>query len=125
MQWRINSSLKIVCPDLRIISRIEWKKRKEILKAVYEEPKEKKTDSDEDDQTPQDIDVDKIYTEHADELMKKERTKKGAKTLNLSEYDVNMRSHRIVAGVYAIDYLEQPMQDVKIAKKTLLRTGTS
>ncbi|XP_041771385.1 dynein intermediate chain CFAP94, axonemal isoform X2 [Anopheles merus] len=108
--------------DLRIISRIEWKKRKEILKAVYEEPKEKKTDSDEDDQTPQDIDVDKIYTEHADELMKKERTKKGAKTLNLSEYDVNMRSHRIVAGVYAIDYLEQPMQDVKIAKKTLLRT---
>lgn len=69
--------------------------------------------------------MDKIYTEHADELMKKERTKKGAKTLNLSEYDVNMRSHRIVAGVYAIDYLEQPMQDVKIAKKTLLRTGTS
>ncbi|XP_035786611.1 protein CASC1-like [Anopheles albimanus] len=108
--------------DLRIISRIEWKKRKEILKAVYEEPKEKKTDSDDDEQMPQDIDVDKIYTEHADELMKKERSKKGAKTLNLAEYDVNMRSHRIVAGVYAIDYLEQPMQDIKIAKKTLLRT---
>ncbi|XP_052871875.1 dynein axonemal intermediate chain 7-like [Anopheles cruzii] len=109
--------------DLRIISRIEWKKRKEILKAVYEEPKEKRTDSDDDEQMmPQDIDVDKIYTEHADELMKKERSKKGPKTLNLSEYDVNMRSHRIVAGVYAIDYLEQPLQDIQIAKKTFLRT---
>lgn len=111
-------------PDLRIISRIEWKKRKEILKAVYEEPREKRPDDSEDDErATHDIDVDKIYTEHADELMKKERAKKGTKALNLFDNDVNMRSHRIIAGVYCIDYLEQPMQEVKIAKKSLLRTG--
>ncbi|XP_029720392.2 dynein axonemal intermediate chain 7 isoform X1 [Aedes albopictus] len=109
--------------DLRIISRIEWKKRKEILKAVYEEPREKRPDDSEDDErATHDIDVDKIYTEHADELMKKERAKKGTKALNLFDNDVNMRSHRIIAGVYCIDYLEQPMQEVKIAKKSLLRT---
>ncbi|XP_058826018.1 dynein axonemal intermediate chain 7 [Topomyia yanbarensis] len=109
--------------DLRIISRIEWKKRKEILKAVYEEPREKRPDDSEDDErSHQFIDVDKIYTEHADELMKKERTKKGTKALNLFEHDVNMRSHRIIAGVYCIDYLEQPIQNVKIRKKSLLRT---
>ncbi|XP_053696746.1 dynein axonemal intermediate chain 7 [Sabethes cyaneus] len=109
--------------DLRIISRIEWKKRKEILKAVYEEPREKRPDDSEDDErSHQFIDIDKIYTEHADELMKKERAKKGAKALSLFEHDVNMRSHRIIAGVYCIDYLEQPMQDVKIGKKSLLRT---
>lgn len=110
--------------DLRIISRIEWKKRKEILKAVYEEPREKRPDdSEEDERSPNDIDVDKIYTEHADELMKKERAKKGTKALGLLEHDVNMRSHRIIAGVYCIDYLAQPGQEVKIAKKSLLRTG--
>ncbi|KAL9696467.1 hypothetical protein quinque_016046 [Culex quinquefasciatus] len=109
--------------DLRIISRIEWKKRKEILKAVYEEPREKRPDdSEEDERSPNDIDVDKIYTEHADELMKKERAKKGTKALGLLEHDVNMRSHRIIAGVYCIDYLAQPGQEVKIAKKSLLRT---
>ncbi|XP_055637670.1 dynein axonemal intermediate chain 7 isoform X2 [Toxorhynchites rutilus septentrionalis] len=109
--------------DLRIISRIEWKKRKEILKAVYEEPREKRPDdSEEDERASHDIDIDKIYTEHADELMKKERAKKGTKALTLFEHDVNMRSHRIIAGVYCIDYLEQPMQEVKIGKKSLLRT---
>ncbi|XP_055598788.1 uncharacterized protein LOC129748273 [Uranotaenia lowii] len=109
--------------DLRIISRIEWKKRKEILKAVYEEPREKRTeDSEEEERSSHDIDIDKIYTEHADELMKKERSKKGTKSLTLFEHDVNMRSHRVIAGVYCIDYLEQPLQELKIGKKSLLRT---
>jgi cancer susceptibility candidate protein 1 len=105
--------------DLRVTTRIEWKKRKEILKAVYEEPK---VPGDDDEAADDNIDVDKLYTEHVDELIKIEREKKGAAALDLFEHDVNMRSHRLVAGLYCLDYVEQPMQEVKIGHRSYLRT---
>ena len=66
--------------------------------------------------------MDKLYTEHVDELIKIEREKKGSSALKLFETDVNMRSHRLVAGIYCLDYVEQPLQEVKIGNRTYLRT---
>jgi hypothetical protein len=67
------------------------------------------------------IDVDKIYNDYEDQLNAARRQKLGADSLNLKRYDINLRRHRITGGIYMIDYLEQPEQDVQIGKKALLR----
>lgn len=69
------------------------------------------------------IDVDKIYTEYEDDLNKEIRKQKGPDGLNLKKFDINLRSHRIVAGIYCVEYLEQPHQDTKTNCRTFLRTG--
>lgn len=46
----------------------------------------------------------------------------GPDSLNLGEFEVNLRRNKIVGGVYQIEYLEQPLQDVKADEGALLRT---
>lgn len=46
----------------------------------------------------------------------------GPESLNLDEFEVNLRSHKITGGIFVIDYLEQPLQDVKTDEGALLRT---
>lgn len=70
------------------------------------------------------IDIDKIYTEYEEELNKEIRQQKGPDGLNLKNFDINLRSHRIVAGIYCVEYLEQPHQDTKTNCRTFLRTVT-
>lgn len=51
-----------------------------------------------------------------------ERKEKGIEGLKLKPFDVNLRSHRIVAGIYCVEYLEQPQQDTKLHARKYLRT---
>lgn len=68
------------------------------------------------------VDVEKLYSEYEEEVNKKKRRKKGPEALNLPEFIINLRSHRIVGGIYALDYLEQPQQEVKVSQDSFLRT---
>lgn len=68
------------------------------------------------------IDVDKIYAEYEEELNKAALKRRDREALKLKEFDINLRSHRIVAGVYSIEYLEQPSQDTKLDGQIYLRT---
>lgn len=99
-------------------TRKEWRKRKEIIKSAKEtaeDGKSKKND--------RIIDVTKIYTEYEDELSKSERKRKGPEGLKLKDFDVNLRKYRMVGGVYCIEYVKQPQQDMKLNSKKYLRTG--
>lgn len=110
---------------LRQTTKREWKKRKELLqKALFQIFNEKPDDTDEANQ-PRVIDVDQMYTEYEDGLNAIERAKMGPESLNLNEFEVNLRSHRITGGVFRIDYVEQPLQDVKTDEGALLRTCNS
>lgn len=110
---------------LRQTTKREWKKRKELLeKALFQIFNEKPDDSDEVNQ-PRVIDVDRMYTEYEDELNAIERAKMGPESLNLDEFEINLRSHRITGGIFQIDYVEQPLQDVKTDEGALLRTCNS
>lgn len=110
---------------LRQTTKREWKKRKELLqKALFQIFNEKPDDSDEANQ-PRVIDVDRMYTEYEDELNAIERAKMGPESHNLDEFEVNLRSHRITGGIFQIDYLEQPLQDLKTDEGALLRTCNS
>jgi cancer susceptibility candidate protein 1 len=46
----------------------------------------------------------------------------GPESLNLGEFEVNLRRSKIVGGVFQIEYLEQPMQSMKTDEGALLRT---
>lgn len=110
---------------MRQTTKREWKKRKELLqKALFQIFNEKPEDSDEANQ-PRVIDVDRMYTEYEDELNAIERAKMGPESLSLDEFEVNLRSHRITGGICQIDYVEQPLQDVKTDEGALLRTCNS
>lgn len=65
--------------------------------------------------------MDKIYNEYEEELNNEIRKQKGPDGLNLRQFDVNLRKHKIVAGIYCVEYLEQPDQDTKTDNKTFLR----
>lgn len=106
---------------LRQTTKREWKKRKELLaKALFQIFNEKPEESAEEPNQPRVIDVDRMYTEYEDELNAIERAKMGS--LNLDEFEVNLRSHKITGGIFQIEYLEQPLQDVKTDEGALLRT---
>lgn len=66
--------------------------------------------------------MDKIYSEFENSLAQIERKEKGIEGLKLKPFDVNLRSHRIVAGIYCVEYLEQPQQDTKLHARKYLRT---
>ncbi|CAO1434353.1 unnamed protein product [Diamesa hyperborea] len=106
---------------LRQTTKREWKKRKELLqKALFQIFNEKPEETADDSVAqPRVIDVDKMYTEYEDELNKIERAKM---SLKLYEFEVNLRSHRITGGILEIEYLEQPLQNVKTDEGALLRT---
>lgn len=104
--------------DIGQATRKEWRKRKEIIKSAKEsaeDGKSKKNDGI--------IDVTKIYTEYEDELSKSERKRKGPEGLKLKDFDVNLRKYRMVGGIYCIEYVKQPQQDMKLNSKKYLRTG--
>lgn len=63
-----------------------------------------------------------MYTEYEDELNEIERKKMGPDSLNLSEFEVNLRSYRIAGGIILIEYIEQPLQNIKTDEGALLRT---
>lgn len=108
---------------LRQTTKREWKKRKELLqKALFQIFNEKPEESSEEPNQPRVIDVDRMYTEYEDELNAVERNKMGRESLNLDEFEVNLRSHKITGGIFLIEYLEQPLQDLKVDEGGLLRT---
>lgn len=110
---------------LRQTTKREWKKRKELLqKALVQIFNEKPDDSEEQNQ-PRVIDVDRMYTEYEDGLNATQREKMGPASLNLDEFEVNLRSHRITGGIFQIEYFEQPLQDVKSDECALLRSRNS
>lgn len=112
MLWQIRYT------DIGQATRKEWRKRKEIIKSAKEnaeDGKSKKNDGI--------IDVTKIYTEYEDELSKSERKQKGPEGLKLKDFDVNLRKYRMVGGIYCIEYVKQPQQDMKLNSKKYLRTG--
>ncbi|KAJ6632758.1 Dynein axonemal intermediate chain 7 like [Pseudolycoriella hygida] len=104
--------------DIGKATRREWRKRKEIIKSAKEN-----TDGGKANKNDAIIDVTKMYTEYEDELSKTERRQKGPEGLKLSEFDVNLRKYRMVGGVYCIEYVKQPQQDIKLNPKKYLRTG--
>lgn len=111
---------------LRQTTKREWKKRKELLqKALFQIFNEKPEESSEEPNQPRVIDVDRMYTEYEDELNAIERAKMGPESLDLDEFEVNLRSHKITGGIFQIEYLEQPLQDVKTDEGALLRTCNS
>lgn len=55
-------------------------------------------------------------------MAKMERKQKGRDGLKLKPFDINLRSHHIVAGIYCVEYLEQPHQDTKLNSRKYLRT---
>lgn len=111
---------------LRQTTKREWKKRKELLQsALFQIFNEKPEESSEEPNQPRVIDVDRMYELYEDELNAIEREKMGPNSLNLGELEVNLRSHRITGGLFQIEYLEQPLQDVKTDEGALLRTCNS
>lgn len=69
------------------------------------------------------VDVDKLYMDYIGNLIKVSRQRKGPNALNLKEFEINLRRYRIIGGVYALDYCEQPEQNVKLSAKSYLRTS--
>lgn len=63
-----------------------------------------------------------MYTEYEDELNNLEKEKMGPTAMNLGEFESNLRSHRITGGIFLLEYLEQPLQNVKTHSGALLRT---
>lgn len=68
------------------------------------------------------VDVDKIYCEYVDEQIQLRRQKIGPKSLQLKEFEINLRRYRIISGVYRLEYLEQPEQDTQLQTNFFLRT---
>lgn len=108
---------------LRKTTKREWKKRKELLqKALHQIFNEKPDESLDGDNLPRQIDIDKMYTEYEDGLNAIERGRMGPEALCLGEFEVNLRRNKIVGGVFQIELLEQPLQDIKADEGALLRT---
>ncbi|GAB0101009.1 dynein axonemal intermediate chain 7 [Sergentomyia squamirostris] len=113
--------------NLRQCTKIEWNKRRELVQKALEQKKAALEAAQRDilATVPKDpivIDAEKLYADYEAEQNRIERKKKGVDGLHLKPTDVNLRSHRIVGGIYCIDYLDQPKQDVKIGSKSFLTT---
>uniref|UniRef100_A0A1B0CGU5 Axonemal 84 kDa protein n=1 Tax=Lutzomyia longipalpis TaxID=7200 RepID=A0A1B0CGU5_LUTLO len=112
--------------NLRQSTKMEWQKRKELLEKALAEKKAQieisQFDTMEPPAAPAVIDIDKLYADYETEQNRIEKRRKGPEGLALGATDVNLRSHRIVGGIYCIDYLDQPKQDVKIGSKSFLTT---
>lgn len=67
------------------------------------------------------MDADKLYANYENQQAAAQRLRKGPQQLNLKEFDINMRTHRIVAGIFYVQHFEQPQQDAKINEKKFLR----
>lgn len=120
--------------DLSQAAKKEWKKRKELEKGARAENGEKPrgAGNDNDGAVPFDnfellnmpiVDVDKLYMDYINDIIKKDRLRKGRSALNLKEFELNLRQYRIVGGIYCLDYFEQPEQSVKLSAKSYLRTS--
>lgn len=68
------------------------------------------------------MDVDKLHNEYVEEKIRAHRRRIGVDSLQLKEFEVNLRRYRIINGVYALEYLEQPEQDIKLRSNYFLRT---
>lgn len=117
--------------DLSQAAKKEWRKRKDLEKTTRAEPGTKSMATDVG-AVPFDnfellnvpiVDIDKLYMDYVNDIMKKDRMRKGPKALNLKEFEVNLRQYRIVGGIYCLDYFEQPEQSVKLSSKSYLRTS--
>lgn len=119
--------------DLSQAAKKEWRKRKELDELARTEMDVKKPrnvvsdgavafDSFELINTPI-VDVDKLYMDFINDIMRKDQERKGANALNLKEFEINLRQFRIVGGIFYLDYFEQPEQSVKLSAKTYLRTS--
>lgn len=112
--------------DILQQTRKEWKKRKEILQMTLEQATKGSSNVqgfEQEEAQQRAIDIDKIYTEYEDELNKARRKSMSPGALNLTEFDVNLRSHRIVGGVFCIDHLDQPQQDKRLNNSSFIRSG--
>lgn len=127
---------KIIKLDLSQAAKKEWHKRKQLENAARTENTLKPAQSHGggDGAVPFDsfellnipiVDVDKLYLDYINDIMKKDRLRKGPKALNLKEFELNLRQYRIVGGIYCLDYFEQPEQSIKLSAKSYLRTGNN
>lgn len=69
------------------------------------------------------IDVDKLYADYVAEKDKRKKALKGTEALNLKEFELNLRKYRIAGGIYCLEYVEQPEQNVKLTSNAYLRTS--
>lgn len=114
-------------------SKREWKKRRELEQLARSKmPVKSSRHASNDGTVPFDafelaqsplVDVDKLFMEYIAELMRSVRQAQGRGALKLKEFEINMRQHRIVGGVFCLDYFEQPEQCVKLASNMYLKTG--
>lgn len=103
----------------------EWRKReeiKEVARATLMEQQQQQGGAF--DPATTYIDVDKIYAEFEEGQLNLRKKMKGPEAMKLRPTEINLRSHRIVGGIYGIDYLEQPKQNVKIGR-VFLTTSAS
>lgn len=123
----------VIKMNLSEAAKKEWKKRKELEKVARAENESKpQAAHTHDGAVPFDnfellnmpiVDVDKLYMDYINEIMRKDRLRKGPAALNLKEFEINLRQYRIVGGVYCLDYFEQPEQSVKLSANSYLRTS--
>lgn len=97
----------------------EWRKRQEI-KEQLQHLNATNTSSE---SSSSYTNVDRVYGEYEEAQMQLRRRLRGVEMLKLRPTEINLRSHRIVGGIYGIDYLEQPKQNVKIGR-VFLTTST-
>lgn len=100
----------------------EWRKReeiKEVAKATLIEQQQQQSGT-----LTTYIDVDKIYADFEEAQMALRKKLKGPEVMRLRPTEINLRSHRIVGGIYGIDYLEQPKQNVKIGSVYLTTSAS-
>lgn len=69
------------------------------------------------------VDVDQLYIEYINDIIRNVREAQGVKSMQLKEFEINMRQFRIVGGIFCLDYFEQPEQCVKLASNMYLKTG--
>lgn len=122
---------KPVKMDLSQAAKKEWKKRKELEKVARAE-NDGKPQGGNNGAVPFDnfellkmpiVDVDKLYMDYINDIIRKDRLRKGREALHLKEFEVNLRQYRVVGGIYCLDYFEQPEQSVKLSAKSYLRTS--
>lgn len=121
--------------DLSQAAKKEWKKRKELEQMARAESNGKSQGggaSGVDAAVPFDsfellnmpiVDIDKLYMDYINDIIKKDRRRKGREALNMKEFEVNLRQYRVVGGIYCLEYFEQPEQSVKLSAKSYLRTS--
>lgn len=124
---------KLITFNLCEAAKKEWQKRKALEKTARTENELKAAQLNSGDgAVPFDnfellnipiFDVDKLYLDYINDIMKKDRHRRGPTVLNLKEFELNLRQYRVVGGIYCLDYFEQPEQSVKLSAKSYLRTS--